>query len=537
MTDLGKRLLGLLTVVYFGSACASAQPRFRDAPPVWRVDDDQSIAEPEVREFDAKEYSANVFALQRIDRLLQLRDEELAGNLNSLEEVPDSTWFQNRIGVRAVKPREAARGVDWGGPPRRPFSIIGGKLGIGRPSFLLQDGTGRRFRVQFDTERNPELRTAAGVIVNRIFWTAGYNVASDHVFELRKDELAIAPNATYINAQKNERRMSREAIDAILFTAHRREDGVYRALASQLVPGIPKGGFKTKGQRRDDANDRVNHEHRRELRGLRVLAAWVAHTDIREESTLDVYVERNGRRFLRHYLVDFGEALSGHASTSGRAEDGWEHYLDWEMQTKATFAFGLWKRPWEDVHATPWPAVGSFAARPFDPTAWREVYPYWPFAEMDASDAYWAAKLVMRFDRPLLDAIVGEASLSEQAAATYLVDTLLARRDAIGKAYVEAVTSLDDFQLSSTQLCMTDLSVRYGFAKTGSVEWLSGSTLRYSLPLRADGRLCVRVPRGDAYTVFRMRVRRSDNDVRPAMELHFKAGERPRILGIVRVAR
>ena len=44
MTHLGKRLLGLLTVVYFGSACASAQPRFRDAPPVWRVDDDQSIA-------------------------------------------------------------------------------------------------------------------------------------------------------------------------------------------------------------------------------------------------------------------------------------------------------------------------------------------------------------------------------------------------------------------------------------------------------------------------------------------------------------
>lgn len=537
MTDLARRLLGLLSLVCLVSACASQQPRFRDAPPVWRVDDDQNIADPDVREFDPKEYYANVFALQRIDRMLQLRDEELAGNVNSLEEVPDSTWFQNRIGVRPVEPTEAARAVDAGGPPRRPFTLVGGKLGIGHPVLVLQDGTGRRFRVYFDTQQNPQLRTSAGVIVNRILWTAGYNVPSDHVFELRKEELAIAANATYTNAQKNQRPITREAIDGILFTAHRRDDGVYRALGSQLVPGIPKGGFKPNGTRSDDANDRVAHEHRRELRGLRVLAAWLAYTNIREDSTLDVYVNRNGRRFLQHYLRDFGEALSGHAAASGRSEDGWEHYLDWEMQTKATFSLGLWKRPWEDVHAAPWPSVGSFAAQPFDPRAWREVFPYWPFAEMDASDAYWAAKLVMRFDRPLLDAIVAEANLSEHAAATYLVDTLIARRDAIGKAYLEAVTSLDDFQLSPSQLCMTDLSVRYGFAKAGTVEWLSGGAVRRSLPLRTDGRLCVRLSTGKEYTIFRMRLRRGKSDVRPPMELHFKAGERPRILGIVRIAR
>jgi hypothetical protein len=346
MSDIAQGLLCVLTLACLSSACASAHPRFRDAPPVWRVDDDQSIAEPEAREFEPKEYYANVFGLQRIDRLLQLRDEELASNINALEEVPDSTWFQNRIGTRAVAPSDAARGVEAGGPPQRPFTLIGGKLGIGHPSFVLQDGTGRRFKVRFDTQQNPELRTSASVIVNRILWTAGYNVASDHVFELRKEELTIASNATYVNAQKNEDLLDRAAVDAILFTAHRRDDGVYRAVASQLVPGIAKGGFKPNGRRSDDANDRVDHEHRRELRGLRVLAAWLAYTDIKEDNTLDVYVAQGGRRFLRHYLVDFGEALSGHAADSGRAEDGWEHYLDWEMQTKAVFAFGLWKRPW-----------------------------------------------------------------------------------------------------------------------------------------------------------------------------------------------
>ena len=33
------------------------------------------------------------------------------------------------------------------------------------------------------------------MIVNRIFWTAGYNVPSDHGFTVRRAELRIAPGA------------------------------------------------------------------------------------------------------------------------------------------------------------------------------------------------------------------------------------------------------------------------------------------------------------------------------------------------------
>ena len=41
---------------------------------------------------------------------------------------------------------------------------------------------------------------------------------------------------------------------------------------------------------------------------------------------------------------------------------------------------------------------------------------------------------------------------------------------------------------------------------------------------------------GDDYKVFRMRDRRGD-DPRPPLEVHFKAGPRPRNLGLNRVAR
>lgn len=535
MTSLPWRCACLLLVTALGAGCASS-PRFRDAPPVWRVADDRDIPEPSEREYDAKEYFANIFVIERINRTLELRDEEAAHNVNALEEVPSSTWFQNRVGMRRVSPAEAARGFYAGGPPRPPFSVVSGKVGGGNPGFVMQDASKRRFIVKFDTRQNPELQTSAGVIVNRIFWTAGYNVPSDHVFSFREAELRIAPGATYRDAEKSEHPFDARQLEAILSTAPEPDDGRYRALASQLLEGKPKGGFAPDGQRDDDPNDHVRHEHRRELRGLRVLASWVGHTDMKEDNTLDMYVERNGRRYLEHYLLDFGEALDGHGAEKGRREDGWEHFIDWEMQTKAAFAFGLWKRPWEDTQPTRWPSIGAFTARPFDPRAWREAYPFWPFAEMDASDAYWAAKLVMRFDHPMLQAIVTEAKLSDPEAARYLLSTLIARRDAIGQAFIDAVSALEDFALTGDRLCMTDLAARYGFARPGTVEWLNGSSVTFSQRAGARGRLCVRVPAQSAYVVFRMRIRRADG-VRPTMELHFATNGKPRLLGLIRVAR
>jgi hypothetical protein len=524
----------LLALSLLASACASS-PRFRDAPPVWHVDDTRDIAEPEERKYDAKEYFANIFVLERVQRTLELRDLELAHDINALEEVPNSTWFENRIGVRPVAPVEAARGFDAGGPPRPPFTVTSGKVGGGNPGFMMKDATGRRFLVKFDTLGNPEQQTSAGVIVNRVFWTAGYHVPSDHVFVFGRKELSIKPGAHYTNAEKDELPFDDAELDVILATSPRRADGSYRALASQLLPGKPRGGFAPDGVRDDDANDSVRHEHRRELRGLRVIAAWVGHTDMKEDNTLDMYVEQGGRHYLQHYFLDFGEALDGHGSEKGRREDGWEHFIDWEMQAKATLAFGLWKRPWEDVKSTRWPAIGAFSARPFDPRAWREAYPYWPFAEMDDSDAYWGAKLVMRFDRPLLEAIVGQGQLSDPEAARYLVDTLLARRDAIGRAFFDVVSPLDEFRLEPERLCMTDLAVRYGFERSSQVEWLSGSRVVATRRVDATGRLCVRPPRAETYTVFRLRVKRADG-TRPAMELHFVPGPKARLLGVVRVA-
>jgi hypothetical protein len=40
-----------------------------------------------------------------------------AQNINTIDEVPDSNWFTNRIGVTAMTPDQVTRGANVGAPP------------------------------------------------------------------------------------------------------------------------------------------------------------------------------------------------------------------------------------------------------------------------------------------------------------------------------------------------------------------------------------------------------------------------------------
>ncbi|HEY6724909.1 MAG TPA: hypothetical protein VI197_12815, partial [Polyangiaceae bacterium] len=379
------------------------------------MNDQQDIPEPDVADFHYVASALDWYALRRLTRTLELRDREAAHNVNALDEVPDSSWFTNRIGVRDLSPAEVAQGASAAGPPTPPLLVLSGKPGGANPGFVARDRKGRKFVVKFDTKENPEMQTATNTIVNRIFWAAGYNVPNDTVFQIRPEDIGIATNASASDDFGREQAYTRRHLELTLSGAPRGNEGSYRATASEFIEGIPKGGLPPEGTRSDDPNDVIPHEHRRELRGLRIFSAWVNHTDIKEDNTLSAYVEENSRRFLKHYLVDFGEALGAHAAEKSRYEDGYEHWFDWQAQPRAAFAFGLWAREWEQLRETPWPSVGAFSAQHFDPDAWREAYPYWPFFETDARDAFWAAKIILRFTREQLRAIVREAQLSHPA--------------------------------------------------------------------------------------------------------------------------
>ncbi|MEO8701302.1 MAG: hypothetical protein ABI867_14735 [Kofleriaceae bacterium] len=510
------------------AGCASAHSgQFRDQPIVWRVDDAQPIDEPEEQPFHKYRYYFNGFVFHRLQNAIDSPKGGRGGralDTNALDEVPDSTWFENRIGLHPIDAAAITRGAGLQPPPTLPLTIVNAKTEGGNPGFFAKDAAGIRYLIKFDTTPNPEQQSAGDVIVNRLFWAAGYHVPSDHVFYFRRSDLKIGP--------KMVGKLSESDVDKLMTGAAHRGDEI-RALASAFLPGKPKGGWPILGTRASDRNDTIPHEFRRELRALRVFAAWLGHTDLKPDNTLDMYVDEDGKKFLRHYLVDFGEALGGHQSEKNLREVGFEHGWDWAAQSFGFITFGLWVRNWEHQEPTPFPAVGFFAAARFEPDHWRERYPYEPFRYMDAADSYWAAKIIMRFERTHLEAVVAESKLSDPAAGAFLVETLWQRRLKVGATYLDRVTPFDQLAIEGTRLCGTDLSLRYGVATTGTVEARDGDNAAFSYPANAAHRTCIPLATDGSYHILRVQIRRGETYT-PTAEIHYRSGAAPRILGVVR---
>ena len=142
-------------------------------------------------------------------------------------------------------------------------------------------------------------------------------------------------------------------------------------VASKALSGTPLGPFRYYGTRPDDPNDIYDHEHRRELRGLRVFAAWLNHDDSRSVNTLDTLVEHEGRRIVRHHLIDFASTL-GSGSTAAQKPRAGNEYI-WEARPTfiTMLTFGLYVRPWIKVQYPDLPSIGRIEAAYFAPERWK----------------------------------------------------------------------------------------------------------------------------------------------------------------------
>src|SRR5438132_451768 len=64
--------------------------------------------------------------------------------------------------------------------------------------------------------------------------------------------------------------------------------------------------------------------------------------DLKEAQSLDMYVGEDGRKFLRHYLLDFGSSL-GADDKPMEYYHGREYGLDLRSITKEIFSLGLYE--------------------------------------------------------------------------------------------------------------------------------------------------------------------------------------------------
>ena len=374
-----------------------------------------------------------------------------AVNTNTVGEVPDSSWFTNRIGWRAMSIDEIVRGPnsaetlnvdDW--------PVVRDKTSGITPGYRIADPSGRLYQIKFDPPANPEMASGAEVVGAAIYHALGYNVVEGYVVEIDPTKIVIAPTATAVDMSGRRRPMRRSDIDALLARAARLPNGKYRATASKFADGVPLGYFKYYGTRPDDPNDIHPHEHRRELRGSRVFAAWLNHDDSRGLNSLDMLEGPQGAKYIKHYMFDFGSIMGSGSVFAQVPRAGNEYILEWGPALKTLVTFGLFVRPWILVdypHVAP--SVGRFEADFFDPAEWRPEYPNPAFDRMRPADAFWAARLVAKFGDDTLRAIVAKARYSDPAAAEYITRVLIGRRDKVLRTWLTGVNPVVDPRLSA----------------------------------------------------------------------------------------
>jgi hypothetical protein len=275
----------------------------------------------------------------------------------------------------------------------------------------------------------------------------------------------------------------------------KRADGSIRALASRYVPGKVVGQYMYTGQRSDDPNDIFPHERRRELRGLRVFAAWLNHDDARSINSIDTYVEENGRHYIRHYLQDFGSNLGSGSTSAQQPRGGSEYLIERDTIMKGLASFGLYERDWMKAKWPRDPSIGNIEAEVFDPARWKTEYPNPAFNQMDAADAFWAASIVSRFTNTMIRGIVEDARLSNSQASADLADVIIRRRDKVVRWGITQANPLDRFEVRGG--AVPELRFDNAAARLGVVP----SEARYRVQWSAwDNRAARRSPSGDPTT-------------------------------------
>lgn len=470
----------------FGACASPGGGKIALGPEPVPYADTLPIPEPRAREAREIPRLVNGAVNGEVARVFRIRswvgDRREALNVTHLDDVVGSAWFQHRNGRRRLTPREIERGptTTTGPDTSGVLTIVAGKAQGISPGFTVRDARGHRYVFKFDPKGFLHLGSAAGVISNRLFWAAGYNVPEDYVVEFDPRRIEVGPEARITTSDGHERPMGPEDVRALLARVDTLPNGRFLAVASRFVPGVPKGPFYFRGRRADDPNDHYHHEYRRDLRGLYVVSAWLNHVDMRFANTLDAFVAQG---YLRHYLIDFAATLGSGTIRPHSPREGMEYNFDFWPTAARIFTAGFFRMGWEDrpfevIH----PSIGWLPAVSFDPATWKANWPNEAFRAVTPRDGYWGAKLVGSFTDEQIEAAVAAGKLPSAFAADTLAKILAWRRDRTVAYWYGLVTPIEQVRVdaASGEIRFDDLGIRDG-------AW-SAADVRYAWSLeRPDG--------------------------------------------------
>jgi hypothetical protein len=455
---------------------------------------------------------ADQLVFRPLARLLAVDPAGPAVNVNAYDEVPDSSWFENRIGRASMTADEMTRGP-CGDRVLDPNAADGtwvidqGKPNGANPGFRVNIPGVGKFLLKADMRDEPERATGATAIAARLYHAAGYFAPCDSVVYFRPELLRLLPGLTVTDNSGVTRPFDAAALAKLLARASHRGPLV-RMGASRWLPGMPVGPYRYEGTRADDPNDVVPHEDRRELRGARVLAAWLNHFDSREQNTMDVFMSEPSLEahrasdgafgYVRHYILDLGDCFGSVWQWDAMSRRlGFAYYLDFGHVLEDFVSFGAIERPWERQTRDAG-IFNYFSAREFDPEAWHGGYPNPAFTRMTEADAAWMTRIIAHFSDELIESAVASGRY-DPASSRYLTGALQARRDIILRRYLSELSPLADLKVDGDRLCARDLARQTGVVPENASGYSARASVRdRTRPIAASdiepldgGRICI----------------------------------------------
>jgi hypothetical protein len=433
-----------------------------------------------------------------------------ARNVTAFDEVPDSAWFTNRMGKKKPPVDELIRGacrvedmLDGATADPSSWVIDQGKPNGASPGFRMKIGGKKKYMFKTDSKEQPERPSAASAIGAAIYHAVGFYTSCEQIVYVDPKKLKLTPGLRFTANDGVTRDFDAKALAKVL-TEATPKDETYRFQASAWLPGYLLGPFKYEKTRDDDPNDVIPHEDRRDLRGARVLAAWLHHFDAREQNSMDSWIANNPKDpesspgYVRHYYLDTSDCFGSEWAFDGISRRlGHSYLLDFGDIGFDFITLGLVVRPWEREERTPGMEMfGYFHWREFEPDDWVNEYANPAFSRATEHDNAWMARILSRFDYADIKALVGLGKFSNPDASEWLAKVLEMRLQKIVDRYLTRLSPISDLRIEGNDtVCGIDLLRRRG--PRPDEQFRYAATVRgapVQVTARPAGEICVPLP-------------------------------------------
>lgn len=314
----------------------------------------------------------------------------------------------------------------------------------------------------------PQRQLAATVVGEAVYYAAGYFASCEQAVRVRPSVFKLTEGLHWREGNFGDLVPFDAKALKEMFAKNMASDGRLRVTASAWIPGYVLGQFRYEGTRADDPNDVIPHENRRELRGARLLAAWIDHFDEREGNSLDTWIPDTPKGppestpgHVVHYQIGTSAALgSVWASDDVARRLGYSYVLDWGDLAADFFTLGARTSPWDVMQKAPGHELfGYMDVAHFDPETWKNEYANPAFDRMTERDAAWMARILARFTTAEVHTLVEMARLDNPAQAAYLENVLLGRLQKILARYLTRLSPVTGLHLEGRErLCGVDLA-------------------------------------------------------------------------------